>query len=406
MPPSLAPRSDFPRLKELSYLATASVGLMPLPVQFAAQAFERDIATGGVTGFDEAAEVAVFEGARNGAATLLNADPDDIAIVASATQAIDQVAWWLRPGPGTNIVSIDIEFPSSTYQWYRIAEETGAEVRLVRVLDDPASLSLDRIAALVDDRTAALCVSHMQFATGHVLDAAALAALAHAHGALLILDASQSAGMVPIDVRASHIDVLVACGYKALCGPFGAAICYLRPAIRERFNPPFVGWRSAVEPYALDAVHMSLPRSARSMEFSTMSYGAAVALGAAIEYVLDLGVARILTHDLSLASRLIDGLDVLDATVLTPRDDRQRAGTVTARFPGRDSEAVAAQLNAAGVIVSPRFGSTRFSTHYFNHEADVDRALEVLEGILRSSPAPTPPTPAAPSPARLARSAR
>lgn len=384
MTSSLAPREHFPRLAEFAYLATASMGLMPLPVQAAAQSFERDIATGGVTGFDEAAEVAVFDGARNGAARLLNADPDDVAIVTSATQAIDQVAWWLRPGAGSNIVSIDIEFPSSTYQWYRLAAETGVEVRLARVIDDPASLSLDHVAALVDDHTAAICVSHLQFATGHVLDPAALTDLAHAHEALLILDASQSAGMLPLDVRAAEIDVLVTTGYKALCGPFGAAVCYVSPAVRERFIPPFVGWRSAVEPYALDAVTMHLPTSARSMEFSTMNYGAAVALGAAIDYVLDLGVERIQTHDLALAARLSDGLTALGATVLTPRDNHLRAGTVTARFPGRDGEAVAAQLNRAGVIVSPRFKSTRFSAHFFNNTADIDRALEAVEHVLKA----------------------
>src|SRR5437763_221326 len=132
---------------------------------------------------------------------------------------------------------------------------------------------LDDIARLVDEHTAALCLSHMQYATGLRFEPRELAELAHAHGALLILDASQSAGMVPLDVRASGVDVLVTCGYKALCGPFGAAVCYLRPELRERFNPPFVGWRSAVEPYALDAVNLALPPTARSMEFSTMNYG-------------------------------------------------------------------------------------------------------------------------------------
>ncbi len=116
-----------------------------------------------------------------------------------------------------------------------------------------------------------------------------------------------------------------------------------------------------------------------------MSYGAGVALGSAIEYVMELGVERILEHDLALASRLMAGLDALGATILTPRQTESRAGIVTARFPGRDSEAVAAQLNEAGVIVSPRFGSTRFSTHCFNNVDDIDRALTVLERVLRAT---------------------
>jgi selenocysteine lyase/cysteine desulfurase len=240
------------------------------------------------------------------------------------------------------------------------------------------------LADLVDDRTAAICVSHVQFATGFRFALDNLAALARAHEALLVVDATQSAGMVPIDLQATPVDLLLAGGYKWLGATFGAAVAYLGPAILERIEPPFVGWRSTLDPYALDVTSMPLAPSARRLEFSTMSYGAGVALGAAIEYILDLNVERILTHDLSLASRLMAGLDLLGATVLTPRENDSRAGIVTARFPGRDGEEVAARLNEAGVIVSPRFGSTRFSTHHFNQSGDVDKALAVLEQVLAS----------------------
>ena len=93
---------------------------------------------------------------------------------------------------------------------------------------EPAGLSLEDVAALVDRRTKVVCVSHVQYATGHRLDPARLAALAHEHDAVLVLDASQSAGAVPIDVRADDVDFLVATSYKWLCSSFGAAICYVR----------------------------------------------------------------------------------------------------------------------------------------------------------------------------------
>lgn len=391
---SLAPRQHFPLLDEVTYLNAASMGLVPLPVQEQAAAFDRELLLRGTTWFDEEQETFALERPRENAAKLLNVSPDAIAIATSMTEALCQVAWWLRPGRGTNIVSIDLEFPSVVYPWYRVAAETGAEVRLVQVRNDPASLSLEKLAALVDDNTAVICVSHVQFATGFRFALDDLVALAQAHDALLVVDATQSAGMVPIDLNASGVDVLLAGGYKWLGAAFGAAVCYLGPSILERIDPPFVGWRSTIDPYALDVTSMPLAPSARRLEFSTMSYGAGVVLGAAIAYILDFGVKRILAHDMVLATRLMAGLDALGATILTPRDDASRAGIVTARFPGRDGEAVAARLNAAGVIVSPRFGSTRFSTHHFNRAADVDRALATLEQVLAASPVATGASPA------------
>jgi cysteine desulfurase/selenocysteine lyase len=379
---ALVSRQDFPALAELTYLNTASIGLIPLSVQERAEEFDRTLALRGSAAFDEEAEVAVFEDTRASAAKLIGAQPDEVAITASATLALGQIAWFLRPGKGENVVSVDLEFPSSTYPWLRVAEETGAEVRLVQRRDDPLGLSLDDVVSLVDDRTRVLCISHVQYATGHRFDPAQLAALAHDHGAVLVLDASQSAGAVPVDVRTDDVDFLVATSYKWLCSSIGAGICYIRRELVEDFRPPFVGWKSAVEPYDLDAADMRLPASARKLEFSTSGYGAGVALGAAIEYMLAVGIDRILAHDLALAARLREGLEELGAEILTPREDDRRIGIVTARFPGHHGEAVAARLNERGIVVSPRFGSTRYSVHVFNDEGDVDRGLEVTAAVL------------------------
>jgi cysteine desulfurase / selenocysteine lyase len=99
---------------------------------------------------------------------------------------------------------------------------------------------------------------------------------------------------VPIDIAAAAPDGLIAGGCKWLTGPFGAAVCYVSPRLVERLNPPFVGWRSTPDPYHFDARHLTLAPTARKLEFSTISYGAGLALGNAIEYVLELGVERIL----------------------------------------------------------------------------------------------------------------
>ena len=254
---------------------------MPAAVLQPAHEFEAELAQAGTTGMDEDTEVGILEDARNAAAELLHADPSTIGIATSFTEAICQVAWWLRPGDGQNVVSSDADFPSVTYPWYRIAEDTGCQVRLVSLLDDPEGFDVDKIAEHVDSATAAICISHIQYLTGHLLDLNDLAALAHRHGALLIIDATQSAGQVPIDVTATDVDVLITGSYKLAravrSAPRPVNLSPLHPgdlpaAVRRlaQHRAPLRRW-----------THWWLPlaSTARRMEYSTMSYAAAIALG-------------------------------------------------------------------------------------------------------------------------------
>ena len=369
-------------LEEVVYLNTGSIGLEPLPVQRAGEELGRQIAGRGTVGFDDEIEKRVGDLPRAAAARLLGAEPDDVAVVTHATEALCQIAWWLRPEAGTNVVSADLEFPSVTYPWLRIARDTGVEVRLARALDDPAAFSLDTIAAEVDERTEVICVSHVQYATGHRLDPAGLVELARSVGATLVFDATQSAGVVPLDAPALGVDVLVTSGYKWLCSAPGAGICYLRKELWQRLDPPFVGWKSTEDAVAFDATTIPLANAARRLEYSTPAYAAGAALTSAVDYLLELGLENVLEHDLALAADLRAGLERLGADVLTPAEDDCRAGIVIARFPGHEGTDVAARLADAGVIVSPRLGAVRFSLHHFNDLSDVERALAALEAIL------------------------
>jgi selenocysteine lyase/cysteine desulfurase len=380
--PSLAPRADFPAVEEATYLNTASIGLMAEPVRQSMVEFMETIAGRGTIGFDDDAETRVYETTRVAAAGLINAKPIDVAITGSATEALGQVAWLLRPGPGTNVVSIDIEFPSVTYPWYRIADETGCEVRLVQALADPASLDDDRIVAAIDDRTAVVAISHSQYATGFTTDIRRIADAAHAVGARLVVDATQSAGIIPIDVARDDVDVLVAGAYKWLGATFGAAAVYLRRELWEGLRPAFLGWKSTERPFYFDAVDMPLASGARVLEYSTVSYPSGIALGEAITYLDRLGIERARRHAHALDARLIDGLEAMGATIVSPRDDARRNGSVLARFDGHDDTVLAKALADAGVHTSRRLGGIRFSPHVANDSSDVDRALEVVERVV------------------------
>jgi len=380
----LAPVADFSELQKLTYLNSASVAVTPVPVQREVQAFEAQIAGQGTVSFDDDAEARVYEGARGSVARMIGAHVDDVAIMTSATECISQVAGWLRPRAGQNVVSLDIDFPSVTYPWMRIAKDTGAEVRLAPISKNPAALSEDDIARLVDKNTVAVCVSHVQYATGHRLDPAKLADIAHAHGALLVIDASQSAGVVPLDVRSAKLDVVLSSSYKWLCGPFGAAFCYLHPELWPRFDPPFVGPHSTVDPFSFDATQILLAQSARRMEYSTVAYSAGLGMAASVDYLLSLGIDRILAHDLRLTRRLMEGVENLGASIVTPREDSRRAGVLSVRFPKFDSAELVTRLRAADIVCASRLGALRFSPHIFNDDKDVERCLEEVGRIVRS----------------------
>ncbi len=379
---SLAPRSHFPAADEVTYLNSASISLVPESVRRDVQQFERTVGGRGTVGFDDDTEARAYEDVREAGAALLGCSPSDVAVTTSATEALNQIAWWVRPGAGTNVVSVDIDFPSVTYVWRRLAQETGLELRLTDVLSDPGSLSFGSIEDLVDADTAVICLGHVQYATGYRFDLGRLADLAHRNDALLVVDATQSAGMLPIDVRGDDIDVLVAGSYKWLCSAFGAALCFVRPELAERFVPPFVGWRSTLDPFDLDAVRMPLAPGVRAMEYSTVAYGSGIALGGAIRYLLDVGLDRIFEHDLRLADALVSGLRGMGASFITPLDHGLGSPIVGARFPGRDAGDLHRRLADRDVYTSLRLDAVRFSPHLFNDDADIERALGVLAELL------------------------
>ncbi|MBV9165769.1 MAG: aminotransferase class V-fold PLP-dependent enzyme [Solirubrobacterales bacterium] len=375
---------QFPALEEMCYLNTASIGLMPLSAQLASERFARQLGLYGTTWFDEPTEVGALDAARRTAAALLKAPVEQVAITTSMTEAMSQIAWSLRPPTGTNVVSVDFEFPSVPYPWMRVARETGAKVRLVPASEHPGELSLEAVAEVVDEATEVISLSHVQYSTGYRFELGALADLAARHGAWFVVDATQSMGAVSLDLSDGQIDAMLCAGYKWLCGPFGAAICYIGRRLLERLDPPFVGWKSAQEPYTMDASRLRLARSpVERLEYSTMAYGAGVALASSIDYVRSVGVEKIQEHNLRLGAVLHDGLVELGAEVLSTREDGHRTGIVTARFPGLDGEEVAGWLNQSGIIVSPRFGSTRLSVHFYNTDEDVALALRTIRAILQ-----------------------
>jgi selenocysteine lyase/cysteine desulfurase len=354
---------------------------MPKPAVEEMIAFERKIAGGGTIGFDEEAETRALEVARSEMASLLHAKPDEVAVLSSATEGICTVAWSLDFKKMANAVSTDADFPSVVYPWMRLRSK-GCEVRLARNHD--GVVNEEDIEKLVDDHTSVIAISHVEYGTGQRFDLRWLSELAHSHGAILMVDATQSAGLMPIDVHADDVDALVADGYKGLLGPFGSACLYVRADLIPRLEPPLVGWRSTKVPYDLDATKMPLADGSKKFEFSTMSYSSATGLGASLAYLRKHDYSDITNHVMSLTENFIETVapKYPRTTVLTPRKKNSQASIASFRFANHDQSAVATDLVQLGVIVSQRFNGVRFSFHIYNSERDLTSAMEKLEQIL------------------------
>src|SRR4029450_4669608 len=147
-----------------------------------------------------------------------------------------------------------------------------------------------------------LCVPDVIYSPGQRLDVAGLAEAAHRNGALLIIDATQSAGGIPIDVGGLGGDALITASYKWRCGPLGVAVMYLAPHLHERLEPGLVGFRSHEQMWDLRADRLKLPPNAHRFEFSTMAYGCAPGLASSIDYLLRLDVGRIFSRNKRLAA--------------------------------------------------------------------------------------------------------
>jgi cysteine desulfurase/selenocysteine lyase len=375
---------DFPTARAVTYLNSASISLMPTPAVDSMVKFQQQIAAGGTIGFDEEAETQALEGVRNEAAALLGTRKEQIAILSSATIGICSFAWSVDLKRGSNVVSTDADFPSVVYPWMRLREEKGIEVRLAKNHD--GVVNEDELESLVDNHTAVVSISHVEYGTGQRFDLRWLSELAHSHGALLLVDATQSAGLIPIDVDREGIDVLVAGGYKGLLGPFGAAILYLNRELVERLEPPLVGWRSTPNPYNLNATELTYASDARKFEYSTMDYASPFGLAESMRYLAKMGHRNVTDHALSLTEKFIDIIRNdharANVTMLTPEKENAHGSIASFRFEGRDQSAIAAEFGKRQVVVSQRFNGVRFSFHVYNTEEDLLRASRSLKEIL------------------------
>ncbi len=332
------------------YLNTASYGLPPAVGWEALQGALADW-RGGRTSWEHWGEAT--DASREAWARLVGVSAGDVAVGATVSGFVGLLAASLPAG--ARILTPDVEFTSTLFPLL-VAEQLGhAKVRLVR----PAQL-----AEAIDGNTDVVAFSAVQMSSGETADLEAIAAAAHAHDAVTVVDATQACGWLPLD--ASRFDVVVCAAYKWLMSPRGSAFMALRRERLAETIPWTANW------YAGEDVHSSyfgpplrLAPDARRLDTSP-AWFSWVGTQPALELVNEIGVETIHAHNLGLANRFREGLG------LAPGD----SAIVSVDLPG-----AAERLTTAGIVAALRGGRLRASWHLYNTAADVDRALEVLGGL-------------------------
>jgi selenocysteine lyase/cysteine desulfurase len=315
----------------------------------------------------------LLERTRTRAGALLGVPADDVAFLGSSTEGINQLVGGVDWQPGDNVVVEDIEFPSDIYLWTRLAAR-GVEVRVVRQWGGEASLA--RLADALDARTRVLAVSQVSFLTGRRYELAELAEITHRTNALLSVDATHAAGVVPVEAR--HADLLVTSCYKFLLAVHGVALCYVNPARLAELAPRMVGWNSSATLGGVaDPTTFPMRADARRFEAANPPFMNLAVLENALAYLDHVGVERIEQHVLALGTQLRAALATRGLPLLTPDDPAQRGPNVCFLWP--EPEALVARLAEHGVLAWGDSGRIRVSFHAYNDSADIERFLTALD---------------------------
>ena len=341
------------------------------------------LARGGAAEFDAEAEKNGMLPLRSAAASLLSCEIEDVCCGSSATGLLCSIAWAVMPKDRQNVVSTRASFPSTVYPWSRVSEETGAEIRLAQY-DENYYTDPDEIISLIDENTAVVTVSHVEYANGQRYDLAVLADAAHAVGAMLVVDATQSMGMVPIDANASGADVIVASGYKWLRGSYGAAVGFISQRVRAKLNPGLIGFRSHKDIWNMKSDRLTLPDDASRFEFTTLHFGVSQGLAASIQELVSIGAEEVWEHDMRLADAIIDAALSRGLRISSPTNERERSAIVSIfPPPGSDcSEIVRRLQDEYGILVTNRSGMVRVSPHIDNSIEQIEFLFEALDEIL------------------------
>lgn len=378
--PLLRFRARFPILSTSTYLISNSLGAMPAATESDLQAYATTWKTRGVrawaeTWWDLAREVG------DQLATLIHAPKDSVSMHQNVTIAeaivISAFDW---SGPRNRVVYTSMNFPSVRYLYDTLARARGGVIVEVPS-PDGIGVPTEAMLAAIDERTLLVPMSHVLFQSAYIQDAKAICAKAKAVGAHVVLDAYQSVGTVPVDVRELGCSFLIGGTLKWLCGGPGGAFLYVRDDLIDTLAPKFTGWMAHPEPFAFEAPPMRYTTGAYRWMNGTPNVPALYACRAGPKIIAEAGPLAIREKSMRQTKRLVEAGLAAGWNVRAPMDPARRGGTVAFDVP--HAKSVKFELLARDVIVDYRPGAgIRVSPHFYNTDEECDLAVAQIKDIL------------------------
>lgn len=376
----LAWRKEFPILEKTTYLISHSLGAMPRRTAAALQEFAETWATRGIRAWEDGWwEMPVTIGDLIG--SIIGAGPGEVVMhqnVSICQSIVTSCFNW--NGPRNKLITDGLNFPSNDYIYYGL-EQQGARVCKVASTDG-MTLPLERLLAAIDEQTQLVSVSHVAFRSSFVQDLAAITQRAHEMGALMIADLYQSAGTVPVDVRALGVDFATGGSVKWLCGGPGAGYLYVRSDLRRQLQPTATGWMAHRNPFEFESGPIEFADDAFRFLNGTPSIPALYSARSGYEIVNQIGVDAIRAKSLRQTQRLIDLADESGLRVRSCRDPQSRGGVVVVDVP--NGKEVTRELGRREVLVDYRPNAgIRIAPHFYTADDELERVMNEIRSITR-----------------------
>jgi len=368
----------FPITKSRIFMAHAAVTVLPGPV---AEAMSTLIRRCSEEFRDFSETLALIQRTRESAARLINASPDEIALLGPTSLGLSLVANGITWALGDEVVCYLDDYPANVYPWINLRDK-GVQIRFV----EPAQvgeLTIEALQRVLTPKTKLVALASCSFLSGFRIDIAAIGKLLRERRILFCLDAIQTLGAFPTTVE--YVDFLSADAHKWLLGPLAIGVVYVRKELFDICRPTLLGAWNIKAPNFIAENQIEFVEGAQRYEPGVLNLPGVAGMKAAIDFLLEIGIDKIAQRILSIRSRLISGLTELGFAVLGESNSpMHQSGIITAAHPTRDISSEHKRLLENGIVCSPRQDRQgnqylRFSPHFYNTEDEIDRVLEVLK---------------------------